>query len=143
MQRQDGPVQVELTLLGQPEKPGDEAPGSDDNGSAHLSMFQPPTASLQKRIKINGVPKRAIDAIGQVNVVMFSPQDLDLVNGAPALRRRYLDATLCQTNHRYVRALQRYNRIVTQRNHLLRQIGDGLARDELDYWDAEMVSLVV
>lgn len=142
VRRQGGDVQVELTLLGQPEKPGEEPRSSEDNGSAHLSLFQPPTSSLQKRIKINGVPRRAVDAIGQVNVVMFGPQDLDLVNGAPALRRRYLDATLCQTNHRYVRALQRYNRIVTQRNHLLRQIGERLASTgELDYWDNELVTL--
>ena len=48
VQRQGGAVQLELTLMGQPEKPGDEAPGSDENGGAHLSLFQPPTASLQK-----------------------------------------------------------------------------------------------
>lgn len=142
VQRQGGDVQLELTLLGRPEKPGEEPPSDEESTSVQLSLFQPPTSSLQKKIKVNGVPKRAIDAIGQVNVVMFGPQDLDLVNGAPALRRRYLDATLCQTNHRYVRTLQRYNRIVTQRNHLLRQIGQGHAgADELAYWDNELVSL--
>ncbi len=140
--RRDDNVQVELTLMGQPAKPGEETAADEDGQSVQLSLFQPPSASLQKRIKINGVAKRAIDAIGQVNVVMFSPQDLDLVSGAPALRRRYLDASLCQTNHRYVRTLQRYNRVVAQRNSLLRRISEGRAQhDELDYWDNELVSL--
>ena len=141
--RRGGDVQIELTLLGQPEKPGqEEQPSDEETLAVQLALFQPPTASLQKRIKVNGLPKRALDAIGQVNVVMFGPQDLDLVSGAPALRRRYLDATLCQTNHRYVRTLQKYNRIVTQRNHLLRRIGEGQALpDELAYWDNELVTL--
>lgn len=147
VQRRDSAVQLELTLLGQPIKPGDErrsdaANGSDDeNGLVQVSLFQPPSASLQKSVKVNGVAKRAIDAIGQVNVVMFGPQDLELVNGAPALRRRYLDATLCQTNRRYVRALQKYNRVVTQRNSLLRRIAAREASaDELGYWDDELVA---
>lgn len=142
VQRQGGDVQVELTLMGQPEKPGEEPATDEDVLATQLTLFQPPTASLKKSIKINGVAKRAIDAIGQVNVVMFGPQDLDLVSGAPALRRRYLDATLCQTNHRYVRSLQRYNRIVTQRNHLLRQMAEGKAGgEELAYWDDELIAL--
>jgi DNA replication and repair protein RecF len=142
VQRQGGDLQVELTLMGQPEKPGEEPATDEDVLATQLTLFQPPTASLKKSIKINGVAKRAVDAIGQVNVVMFSPQDLDLVSGAPALRRRYLDATLCQTNHRYVRSLQRYNRIVTQRNHLLRRVAEGQAGgDELAYWDDELVTL--
>ena len=141
VQRRDSTVQLELTLLGQPVKPGEEKGTDDENGLVQVSLFQPPTASLQKSVKVNGVAKRAIDAIGQVNVVMFGPQDLDLVSGAPALRRRYLDATLCQTNHRYVRALQKYNRVVTQRNSLLRRIAAGEASaDELSYWDEELAT---
>ena len=139
--RRDSSVLLEVTLLGQPEKPGEEPQRDDENGAVQVSLFQPPTSSLQKRIKVDGLPKRAVDAIGQVNVVMFGPQDLDLVSGAPALRRRYLDATLCQTNHRYVRALQKYNRVVTQRNGLLRRIATGEAQaDELAYWDSELVT---
>lgn len=141
VQRRDTVVQLELTLLGKPARPGDDKTSDEENGLVQVSLFQPPTASLQKTVKVNGVSKRAIDAIGQVNVVMFGPQDLDLVSGAPALRRRYLDATLCQTNHRYVRALQKYNRVVTQRNSLLRRIAAGEANaDELSYWDDEVAA---
>src|SRR5262249_41057273 len=50
--------------------------------------------TLSKRIKLNEAPKRALDVVGAVMAVMFSPQDLDLVDGAPLLRRRYLDVTI-------------------------------------------------
>ncbi len=140
VQRQDGPVQLEITLLGQPEVAGAGQIAEDDSLNGRLALFQASTSSLQKKIRVNGVPRRAIDAIGQVNVVMFGPQDLDLVSGAPALRRRYLDATLCQTNRRYTRSLQRYHRVVMHRNHLLRRIARGDAHpDELAFWDEQLI----
>src|SRR5512142_240067 len=49
---------------------------------------------VTKRIKVNGVNRRSIDLFGQVNVVLFLPEDLDLVFGSPSARRRYLDTTL-------------------------------------------------
>jgi len=98
------------------------------------------TTSLVKRIRVNGVSQRALDYLGRVNVVMFSPQDLDLVGGQPALRRRYLDITISQVEPRYIRALQQYNRVLVQRNHLLRMIRDGHARtDQLAFWDEQLI----
>ncbi len=94
----------------------------------------------RKHIKVNGVNKRALDLIGQVNVVLFLPEDIDLVAGSPSGRRRYLDATLCQIDPRYCRILQKYNRVLTQRNHLLRTLrqreGD---LDQLLFWDRSLV----
>jgi len=94
----------------------------------------------RKHIKVNGVNKRALDLVGQVNVVLFLPEDIDLVAGSPSGRRRYLDATLCQIDPRYCRTLQKYNRVLTQRNHLLRTLrereGD---RDQLLFWDRSLV----
>jgi DNA replication and repair protein RecF len=95
---------------------------------------------VQKRIKIDGVPRRALDLVGQINVVWFSSQDIDLLGGAPALRRRYLDATLSQVDSRYLRALQSYSKVLVQRNNLLRLIREGRARtEELAFWDGELV----
>ena len=94
----------------------------------------------RKHIKVNGVNKRALDLVGQVNVVLFLPEDIDLVAGSPSGRRRYLDATLCQIDPRYCRTLQKYNRILTQRNHLLRTLREregGL--DQLLFWDRSLV----
>jgi DNA replication and repair protein RecF len=82
-----------------------------------------------------------VEYVGTVNAVLFSPEDVTLVGGPPVGRRRYLDITLSQVNSRYLRALQRYNKVLLQRNHLLRQVRDrrqpaGL----LEPWDAELVA---
>jgi len=95
---------------------------------------------VQKRIRINGIPRRAIDLVGQVNVVIFSSQDIELIGGSPSLRRRYLDLTHCQIDPRYLRSLQRYNKVLLQRNHLLRLIQERRAEaNQLDFWDRELV----
>jgi len=94
----------------------------------------------RKHIKVNGVNTRALDLIGQVNVVLFLPEDIDLVSGSPSGRRRYLDTTLCQIDPRYCRILQKYNRVLTQRNHLLRTLREregGL--NQLLFWDRSLV----
>lgn len=99
-----------------------------------------PQVELSKRIKVNGIGRRALDLIGQINVVTFSPQDLDLVSGSPSVRRRYLDIVDCQVDHRYCRTLSQYNRVLAQRNHLLKQIRDHQQPPEmLDYWSEELV----
>jgi DNA replication and repair protein RecF len=71
---------------------------------------------------------------------MFTPQDIGLVTGSPLLRRRYLDVTISQVDHQYVRTLAHYNKVLLQRNSLLRQVRDHHARaDQLEFWDEEMV----
>ncbi len=93
---------------------------------------------LRKVISVDGLERRAMDLLGRVNVVLFVPQDMALVEGPPAERRRYLNVTLCQTDPVYCRALSEYEKIIEQRNALLRRIKDGFARpDELDYWDEQ------
>ena len=97
---------------------------------------------IQKHIRVNGVARRAFDLVGQLNMVMFSPRDIDLICGEPSLRRRHLDITNSQVNPQYLRNLQRYNKVLGQRNHLLRQIAAGNSRlDELAFWDDELVKL--
>ena len=95
--------------------------------------------ALHKRIRVNGVAKRASDLVGVLNAVLFSAEDIDLVFGPPQGRRRYLDVLLSQTSTPYLRALQRYQRVLTQRNHLLRNVRDGRSNEgELEFWDAEL-----
>ena len=92
-----------------------------------------------KRFKLNGVPKRASDVVGAITAVLFTTDDMELVKGAPSGRRRYLDVMLSQVDHHYLRALQRYTKVITQRNALLKRIQDGAARPaELAYWDEEL-----
>jgi DNA replication and repair protein RecF len=92
-----------------------------------------------KRFKLNGVPKLASDVIGAITAVLFTTDDMELVKGAPSGRRRYLDVMLSQVDRQYLRALQRYTKVITQRNALLKRIQDGDARaPELAYWDEEL-----
>ncbi len=92
--------------------------------------------NLRKQIRLNGVPKRAMDVVGTIATVLFVPQDINLVRGAPSDRRRFLDVAICQLDHLYCRALGRYNKVMAQRNALLRSIREGEShRDELFPWD--------
>jgi len=82
-----------------------------------------------------------MDVVGQMNVVLFSPQDLEIVNGSPSGRRHYLDTSLCQVDATYCRALVHYNRVLLQRNHLLKLIQEQAANlDELFFWDNELIA---
>ena len=98
------------------------------------------SATTQKYVRVNGVPRRSSELVGEINAVMFGAQDLELVLGPPPVRRRYLDILISQLDKRYLRALQRYQRVVSQRNHLLKTIREGRAqKGELDFWDDELV----
>ena len=65
------------------------------------SPDEPDVTALRRQIRVDGVPRRAIDAVGQLVVVLFLPDDISLVAGAPGTRRRYLDITLCQIDPVY------------------------------------------
>lgn len=99
-----------------------------------------PTTPLRKQIRVNNVPRRAADLVGQTNVVMFSAQDTSLITGAPALCRRYLDLVNSQLDAAYLRSLQRYTRVLVQRNHLLRLLHQRKSpHNQLEFWDNELV----
>lgn len=95
--------------------------------------------SLRKEIRLNGAKKRAMDVIGKLNTVMFLPEDIELVTGSPSVRRRYLDVTLCQINPAYCAALSRYNKVLAQRNALLKELykRNG-SHDQLLFWDEQL-----
>lgn len=112
---------------------------------AHPPGSRTASTGTQKLIRINKKAVRSIDLVGRLRVVLFTPNDLVLVEGSPSERRRYLDITLSQLDPRYVRTLSRYNRLVQQRNSMLRawreQRRPRRAVDtELDYWDHELSS---
>jgi len=96
---------------------------------------------FRKVIKVNGVEKRVMDVVGLFNAVLFLPQDLKLVEGSPADRRRFIDDTLGQVDAAYLEALDNYERILPQRNALLRRIGERAASArELEYWDEQLIA---
>jgi DNA replication and repair protein RecF len=99
--------------------------------------FQGPPVS--KTVRINGLQKPLGEAVGLLAAVLFSVRDLDLITGAPALRRRYLDLALSQAAQGYLAARRRFDKVLQQRNYLLKRIRDGLAgADEMEFWDSEL-----
>jgi len=134
--RRAGPLSVEIVIADPKPLPPGATRRSEDGG-----VFQPPPA-LRKRVKINGAPRRAMDLLGQVNVVLFAPPDLDLVIGTPQYRRHYLDVTLCQVSHRYCHALGQFQKVQAQRAALLRRIREHEEDPRsLAFWDEQFATL--
>lgn len=95
-----------------------------------------------KGIAIDGQKiKKAADLLGLLNVVLFSPEDLSIIKNGPAERRRFADMELCQLDHFYLYNLNHYNKIVNQRNKLLKDMyfNPGL-RETLNIWDSQLLS---
>lgn len=97
----------------------------------------------KKEIKINGNPLQKIsDLMGFVNVVIFSPEDLNLVKGSPRFRRKFLNLEISQVNPYYYHNQQKYNQVVKQRNMLLKDIRDKKkSADLLFVWDQQLTDL--
>ena len=107
-------------------------------GAAHTQQESPPVGHVQKYVRVNGAPRRASDLVGELPAVLFTAQDLDLVFGSPSVRRRYLDIMLSQLDRRYLRAAQRYQRVIAQRNQVLKAIAERRAKpDELEFWSGQ------
>lgn len=101
----------------------------------HLKKNKP------KGIAINGIPiKKASELFGILNVVFFSPEDLNLIKNGPAERRRFLDLELCQLDKIYVYNMVNYNKVLNQRNQLLKAADFRFdLLDTLDVWDLQLV----
>ena len=95
-----------------------------------------------KGVAINGMPiKKARELLGVVNLVFFSPEDLNIIKNGPSERRRFMDSELCQLDRLYLTDLAGYNHILNQRNKLLKEIlGNTSLKDTLDVWDMQMVN---
>ena len=107
-------------------------------GATQHQGESPPAGHVQKYVRVNGAPRRASDLVGELPAVLFTAQDLDLVFGSPSVRRRYLDIMLSQLDRRYLRAAQRYQRVVAQRNQVLKAIAERRAKpDELEFWSGQ------
>lgn len=98
----------------------------------------------RRQILRNGAAVRMKDLIGTMNVVLFSPEDLFLIKGAPAGRRRFLDMEISQADPAYFYDLAVYTRLLAQRNSLLKKIRDGEAEEsELSLWDVQIIPRAV
>ena len=95
-----------------------------------------------KGIAIDGTKiKKAAQLLGLMNVVFFSPEDLAIIKNGPAERRKFVDMELCQLDLMYLNHLNQYNKIVNQRNTLLKDLYmNPSLRDTLDVWDMQLVN---
>ena len=96
-----------------------------------------------KGIAVNGIKlKKAAELLGIANIILFSPEDLSIIKNVPSDRRRFVDQELCQLDKVYLYNLSSYNKIVNQRNNLLKDIiYHPELQDTLDVWDSQLISL--
>ena len=130
--RQEGDAHIELVIF-------DPTPDAVQTPRRGMEL---PANTPRKRIKVNDLPRRAIDLIGQMKVVLFAPTDLHLVDGPPDERRRFLDRALCQVSPRYCQDVVKYRKVVMQRSALLKRIRD-VQEDPrlLDFLDDQLITL--
>ena len=100
----------------------------------HLKKNRP------KGIAVNGVPiRKAAELLGIANFVFFSPEDLGIIKNGPAERRRFIDMELCQLDKLYLHELSNYNKVIIQRNKLLKECSFNSQYEEmLDIWDMQL-----
>lgn len=103
----------------------------------HLKKNKP------KGIAVNGILiKRAVELFGILNIVFFSPEDLNIIKNGPSERRRFIDMELSQLDKIYLDCLINYNKVVNQRNSLLKEYAFSGREDiisSLDIWDMQLV----
>jgi DNA replication and repair protein RecF len=98
--------------------------------------------SFRREALVNRRKVRLMDLLGHIRATLFLPEDIQLVTGPPSGRRRYADITLCQTDRHYCQTLSSFNKILEQRNALLRQIAEtGSGRDLLPVFTEKLAGL--
>ncbi len=97
----------------------------------------------KKTFFINGIKQNKIsDIIGKINVVIFTPDDIDIIKEGPEVRRRFLDMMISSLKPNYIHLLNNYNKTLEQRNSYLRQIkNENKARQMLEIWDMQLADL--
>jgi DNA replication and repair protein RecF len=135
VKRREDDVELEMVIF-------DPTPPVIEGINPPHSAVALPANTPRKRVKVNTIPKKVIDLIGQMKVVLFAPTDLHLVDGSPEERRRFLDRSLCQIQPRYCQALVQYRKIITQRSALLKRIRDNQEDPRLlEYLDERLTAL--
>jgi len=109
------------------------------HGSASLELQ---ISAQGKKAKINGLEQRKLSSfVGTLNVVLFAPEDLDIVKGAPGVRRRFMDMEIGQVHPGYLYDMQQYQKILQQRNNYLKSTDIHRASPAmLDVWNEQLVS---
>lgn len=122
-----------------------EVDRAEGHRRVEVVLFSPPAGERRRprRYLLDGAGRRTDDVTGELVVVAFFPEDVDLLGAAPAARRRYLDAMLGQVERAHRRETRELARVLEQRNALLRAAREEmvLPEEELAFWDRELVRL--
>lgn len=122
-----------------------EVDHAEGHRRVELVLFAPPQGERRRprRYLLDGAGKRGDDVAGEIVVVAFFPEDVELLGAAPGARRRFLDAMLAQIERPHRRETREYQRVLEQRNALLRVAREEmtLSEDEMAFWDRELVRL--
>ncbi len=96
----------------------------------------------KKIIKIDNVPiRKTSELLGLLNVILFSPEDLNIIKNGPSERRRFIDSELCQIDSIYLSDMINYNKVLNNRNKLLKEISvNNSLKDTLDVWDEQLIN---
>jgi DNA replication and repair protein RecF len=125
MRQHDLPQRIEIRIADEAGEPG-EGP------------------RLRKEVLVNGVRRPVRQLAGSFTAVLFQPRDLQVIEGSPGDRRRFLDEALSQADAAYSEAISRYGKTLSNRNALLKQIqetGSGSSGDQLAFWDEQLADL--
>ncbi len=126
-----------------------EASGELSNSEVQIEIGCKP--GEKKRVRINGVPETRLSSLYEhLKAVVFAPDDVELINGPPSVRRTFLDISIAQFDRSYIPLLWEYKRVLAQRNALLKELAEefaaiGTATDDssLQVWDTRMAELAV
>lgn len=97
---------------------------------------------VRKEVLVNGIKRRMRELASSFTAVLFLPQDLKIIEGTPGNRRRFLDSSLAQADSTYAATLSEYQKVLTQRNALLKKSQEGRSPlDQLAFWDDRLCDL--
>jgi len=112
---------------------------SKEKNNVSLEFFVSMNSQKKKNLRKNGVDVTVRDFIGELNIVLFHPEDLNILYLSPSLRRKYINTILSQTDPFYFEALVHYNRTLKQRNKNLQLILEQKSsKDQLVVWDEKL-----
>lgn len=119
-----------------------ELGGGSPAGGSSIELILPgtePPPGVRKRLTVNGVPRRASSVSDTARAVLFRPEEMHLLVGSPAERRRFLDGIVAQRDRAAARALAELGRVLAQRNALLRAIrADEASLEDMAFWDERL-----
>ena len=112
---------------------------SDRDGKIKIEL------SDKKRVFINGIKANKLsELLGNINVVIFTPDDINILKGGPQKRRKFLDIMISQLKPNYMHVLNLYLKTIEQRNNYLRQIKqEGKSESLLDIWDEKLAEYAI